>query len=664
MKILIVEDNDSDRKLLSLNMKHHGWDVIEATNGVEALEILKTERPDLIVSDILMPKMDGFELLWSIKQNQQTQDIPFIFYSAIYTGEKDKILALALGAEAFIEKPKEPNDLFETILNVYRSIEEVKLPDMRLIIEEEDFLKAYSHIVASKLDEKVRELTLLNKKYLELYGEYKTLLDSLPDSLCLLDESLTIQWVNRAFEQNTHLRSDDVVGRKCYQILMQEESACKDCIALKVFEGGKIETKELKTKNDRIWDIRAIPVTNQEGKTVRVIEIIRDITEQRKVQEQLINAQRLETVGLLAGGVAHDFKNLITPIIGFAHLIKLQVPSDSPVYSYAEKIYSAAENASALAQSLLALSRKQPLQMVAVDIDSLIQDFSVIVQKLIGNQVKLELKLNPGKHNVLCDVTQIKQVLTNLVTNARDAMPEGGKITIATKTFEIDEKFINSHGFGKPGKYVIISVSDTGVGIDESIRSRIFEPFFTTKSPDKGSGLGLAVVYGIVKQHSGFIDVYSKPNLGTTFKIYLPLIDSSEVEERVDDMSDSLFGNQELILVIEDDPSVRDYFRVVLKEANYRVVEAHTGVEGIQRYLENRDRVSLVILDLILPLKDGIEVLNEIRMINPNQRYLLVSGYPSEIVFEKGLLKGDVEFLCKPISPTVLLRKVKELVKS
>lgn len=666
MKVLIVEDIDSDRKLLSINMRYHGWEVLEATNGVEAMEILSREKPDLIVSDILMPKMDGFELIWSIKQREDTKSIPFIFYSAIYTGEKDKLLAIALGAEAFIEKPKEPEELFETIVNVYRSIKEVKLPDMRLIMEEEEFLKAYSYIVAAKLDEKVRELTNLNKKYLDLYNEYKTLIDSIPDSICLLDDNLRIQWVNKAFEKAFNRKIDELIGVKCYLIIKEEDSVCEKCIALKVFETCDIEIEEFKAKNGRIWDVRAIPVKNQEGKTVNVIEIIRDITEQKKLQQQLIHAQRMEAIGILAGGIAHDFKNMLTPIMGFAQLIKMQVSPESPIYNYADKIYSAGEKASSLAQGLLTFSRKQLLDIRPVNIDSLIKEFSEIIVRIIGEDIELKLNLNSGKGSVLCDITQIKQVLINLVTNARDAMPKGGVLIISTEILEIDENFTKSHGFGKPGKYVVISVSDTGIGMDEKTKARIFEPFFTTKSPDKGTGLGLAIVYGIVRQHSGYIDVYSELGFGSTFKIYLPLseVPLEEKIEREQRLSELIHGNGELILIIEDDENVRNYFKIVLEEAKYRVIEARNGVEGVEKYLENRDNIKLVILDLIMPLKNGKETLDEIKKINPAQKYIFVSGYPAEIMFEKGIIDREIEFLNKPISPTLLLQKIKEVLSS
>lgn len=666
MKVLIVEDNDNDRSLLELIMKHHGWDVLVAKNGIEAMEILEKQKPDLIVSDILMPRMDGFELLWSIKNKEDTKNIPFIFYSAIYTGEKDKILAIALGAEAFIEKPKEPEELFETIKEVFHSIKTVKLPDLRIIKEEEFFLKAYSHIVASKLDQKVRELEELNREYAKLYNEHQTLLDGIPDSICLLDKDLKIRWVNSVFQKDFNKKAEEIIGKHCYSVIHQFDTPCEGCSATRVLRTKNVEVQECETKDGRTWDVRVIPLKNEQGEVINLIEILRDITEQKKTKEQLINVQRMEAIGLLAGGIAHDFRNMLTPIIGFAHLIKMQIKEDSIIYDYANKIIAAAEKASELAQGLLAFSRKQLLEMKPLLVDNLIEDFTKIISRIIGEDIELKIRLNSGKNLVIGDITQIKQIIMNLITNARDAMPKGGVLSINTELIDMDDNFIKFHGFGKPGKYVLISVSDTGVGIEETIKSRIFEPFFTTKSPDRGTGLGLAIVYGIVKQHGGYVDVYSKPGFGSTFNIYLPSKDIPFDKEReiVQKVSEITYGSGELILLIEDDDNVRNYLKKALEHGNYQIVEARNGFEGIEKYLLNKDKIKLVILDIIMPLKNGKETLDEIKKIEPSQKYIFISGYPSEIIFEKGMVDSNIEFLSKPISPMVLLQKVKEVLSS
>lgn len=667
MKVLIVEDNYDDRRLLKLNMQHHGCEVIEASDGKEALEIAIKEKPDLIISDILMPKMDGFELLWSLKQNEQTKNIPFIFYSAIYTGEKDKKLAMALGAEAFIEKPKEPEELYRRICEITEQCKitsSSRLPDMELILKEQDFLKSYSHIVASKLKEKVKELSELNKKHSQLCNEYKTFLDSLPDNIFLIDSDLKVLWINKGVERCFNINADEVIGKHCYEFFHDKDTPCSICPVQKAFVTGNMQSMEKSTRDGRIWDIRAVPIKDDKGNVLNVIEIVREITQEKKIQEQLFHAQRMEDIGILAGGIAHDFKNMLTPIVGFAQLIKLSVDRDSPLYKYAENIISAGEKASTLAQGLLAFSRRQLLDIKPLLIDDLIYDFSKIISRIIGEDIELKLNLNAGKHTVMADITQIQQVLMNLVTNARDAMLKGGMLTISTELMEIDDNFIRIHGFGKSGKYILITVTDTGIGMDENIKSKIFEPFFTTKPVGKGTGLGLSIVYGIVKQHNGYINVYSEPGIGTTFRIYLPVSEErEEIIKKETPLDWSLLkGEGETILVVEDDETVRAYMTTVLKEANYDVIEATNGQEGIEKFIENKDKIELVILDVIMPVKNGRETIEEIKKINPEVKYIFISGYTSDILFEKGIFEEEIEYLSKPIAPFELLQKVKEVL--
>ncbi|MDW7998556.1 MAG: ATP-binding protein, partial [Thermodesulfovibrio sp.] len=408
----------------------------------------------------------------------------------------------------------------------------------------------------------------------------------------------------------------------------------------------------------------AVPIKDDKGKVVNVIEIARDITEEKKTQEQLIHAQRMEDIGILAGGIAHDFRNMLTPIIGFAQLIKISVDKSSPLYDYADNIISAGENAASLAQGLLAFSRKQILDIKPVIIDNLINDFSKIISRVIGEDIELKFNLNSGKHLVMADVTQIQQVLMNLVANARDAMPKGGILTISTEVIDLDENFIKIHGFGELGRYILITVSDTGVGMDEATKPKIFEPFFTTKPVGKGTGLGLSIVYGIVKQHKGYINVYSELGIGTTFRIYLPVAEEREevAKEEIHIDLDYLKGEGETILLVEDDEIVRSYMKTVLEEANYRVIEAKNGQEGIDKFIENKDIIQLVLHDIIMPVKNGKEVLEEIKIFKPEIKYIFMSGYTSDIIFERGIIEKDIEYISKPISPVALLQKVKEVL--
>jgi CheY-like chemotaxis protein len=293
--------------------------------------------------------------------------------------------------------------------------------------------------------------------------------------------------------------------------------------------------------------------------------------------------------------------------------------------------------------------------------NTIVRRVEKLIERLIGEDIEITQALHGEPLPIKADAGQIEQIMINLATNARDAMPQGGKLTIETGAVELGNDYIKAHGYGKPGKYALLTVTDTGTGMDEKTVERIFDPFFTTKSTGKGTGLGLAIVYGIVKQHSGYISVYSEPGMGTTFKVYLPQIKA--VIEHAEPVSASVpKGGTETLLVAEDDSSVRNLTTSVLQGFGYTVIEASDGVEAIQKYRDNKDTIQFLILDVIMPRKNGREAYDEIRKINPAVKALFTSGYTAEIIHKKGLLEDGVNFLSKPVSPKELLNKVKEML--
>lgn len=667
MKVLIVEDNLEDRKLLRINLEHHGYSVIEASNGEDALELAVNKKPDLIISDILMPKMDGFELLWNLKQNETTKNIPFIYYSAVYTGQRDKNLAIALGAEAFIEKPSEPETFWKRLtetINSYLSNKSARMPDMELLIKEEEFFKNYSKIIASKLDEKVKELYKEKEKFKELSIKFRTLLDTIPDFIILLSPELKIIWTNNASSKMFNKTNDELEGKYCYNVLLNRTEPCESCPAQRVLRSFGVETERIKTSDGKILDIRAAPVMEDKGQITAIIEIARDITEQIKTQEELLQAQKMESIGLLAGGIAHDLNNMLQPIIGFAQILTMNLDKSSFLYKYAENILSSANRAKNLVQGILAFSRKQILDLKPIIIDEIILNLSKILSRVIGEDIELKLNLNAKDILVMADSVQIQQILMNLATNSRDAMPKGGLFSITTELVEIDENFIRIHGYGEKGKYLLITVSDTGEGMDKETMERIFEPFFTTKPVGKGTGLGLSIVYGIVKQHSGYIDVDSKKGEGTTFRLYLPIVKECGVIKKEEELNEEslIKGKGETILIIEDEEIVRNFIRTFLEDSDYRVIEARNGKDALEKFIENKDKVKLIVLDVMLPIKNGKQVAEEIKSIAPDIKVLFMSGYPSDIIHIKGINQKDINFISKPFHPQLFLRKVKELL--
>jgi PAS domain S-box-containing protein len=397
---------------------------------------------------------------------------------------------------------------------------------------------------------------------------------------------------------------------------------------------------------------------NWEGRPA-TLSFLRDISQQKKMEAQLLQAQKMEAIGQLAGGVAHDFNNLLTAIIGYGHLLKSEAGKGDRTNAYVGQVLSAAERAAVLTNDLLTFSRKQIINLQPVNLNSIIKNIESLLLRVIGEDIELSVVLTDTDLNIMADSTQIDQILMNLVTNARDAMPKGGRLFIRTNRLEMDVDYIRAHGYGKPGSYALLSVEDTGIGIDKKIKERIFEPFFTTKEVGKGTGLGLSMVYGIVKQHDGYIDVYSEAGKGTTFRILLPLIQSAVKESQSGDLI-RVKGGDETILIGEDDPRVRDLLREVLSSAGYHIIEAVDGNDAIKVFRKNRDSIHLVILDVIMPKKDGKEAYAEIKKVRPDIKVIFVSGYSVDIIQKKGILELGLNFISKPILPNDLLLKVRD----
>jgi len=397
------------------------------------------------------------------------------------------------------------------------------------------------------------------------------------------------------------------------------------------------------------------------GRTFEV-SVCRDVSERLALEEQLRHSQKLESVGLLAGGVAHDFNNILQVIIGFASSMEDGLPEGDPGRQRLGRILSAAQRASQLTQNLLTFSRKETIQPRRGELNALVQRVDDFLQHVISEDIDLVTRICPEPLEVLVDEGQIHQVLINLATNARDAMPKGGTLRIETDRVVIDEDFIKLHGFGQPGFWGRISVSDTGQGMDEATRVRVFDPFFTTKAPGKGTGLGLAIVYGIITQHGGQINVYSEPGRGTTFRIYLPINTGGQAPAPAPDPEARPTQGTETILVAEDDEAVRGLVSAVLTGQGYRVILAQDGLEAVARYREHAGQIDLLLLDLIMPNMSGKAAYDEIRRQWPGARALFASGYTADIIRSRGELDESAELVMKPITPQDLLRKIRGIL--
>jgi PAS domain S-box-containing protein len=421
------------------------------------------------------------------------------------------------------------------------------------------------------------------------------------------------------------------------------------------------EVRMKRSDGERLIVLITASAVQDEGSQERIYRgVMHDVTEKRTLEQQLVQSQKMEAIGQLAGGIAHDFNNILTAIMGYANLLMLDIPENSPLTDHADHILSSAERAANLTRSLLAFSRKQVISPKPANLNEIVTGLDGLLRRLIGEDIELRADTDDQDVIIMADSGQIEQVLINLCTNARDAMPGGGKLNIAISTLIVKED-APELVIHKPGAYALVSVSDTGSGIDERIREKIFEPFFTTKETGKGTGLGLSIVYGIIKQHNGFITVHSEPGCGTTFKLYLPLVGNAGAP-LVRHQASRPKGGTETILVAEDDGEVRKLIRLVLAGNGYRVIEAVDGQDALAILSGNEAAVDLLLLDVIMPKKNGKEVYDTVRMTDPDVKAIFMSGYTADIIDKKGILDENLNFLAKPIEPLELLGLIRTVL--
>ena len=400
----------------------------------------------------------------------------------------------------------------------------------------------------------------------------------------------------------------------------------------------------------------------QNGVPVGVQGIARDVTERRHLEAQLRQSQKMEAIGQLAGGVAHDFNNLLTAINGYSGLALQRMNEDNEIRGYLEEINKAGERAANLTRQLLAFGRKQMLQPVPLNLNGVISDLNKMLSRLIGEDINFTVKLDPALLKIKADPGQIEQVLINLVVNARDAMPSGGNLTVETANFEVDREHAAKYIGVQPGGYVMVTVTDTGTGMDKETKARIFEPFFTTKERGKGTGLGLSTVYGIVKQSGGNIWVYSEPGCGTAFKVYLPQLKTAEEDPQKSTVEVAVPRGSETILLVEDEDVVRGLARKILEQSGYTVLEASGGKEAIHICQNQTVPIHLLLTDVVMPETSGREIAEQVTKLRPITRVLFMSGYTDEAIVHHGIVDSGVEFLQKPFTPAALAKKVREVL--
>ncbi len=538
--------------------------------------------------------------------------------------------------------------------------------------EPECFVAVFDVITERKLTEEalhklLDDLKRSNTELQESEARYKSLFDESLDCIFRVDNNGVIVMVNRAGAEMFGFQSpEEVIGTQAVRLWADHDEQKKFFTLLqrdKVVKGYPVKAKN-RTGGIIHLEVSCHVLKEEQGNYLGMEGILRDVTDRKALEEQLLQSQKIEAIGTLAGGVAHDFNNILTAIIGYTHVVLMKMKQDDPLRYELQQVLAAADRAAMLTQSLLAFSRKQMVRLASIEINDVLKKFGTFLHRVIREDIEISTTTSDEKLKVLADKGQIEQALMNLATNAQDAMPNGGRLLIETRRCAIDDTFIAAHGYGKPGAYVLISVSDTGIGMDEQTKQKIFEPFFTTKEVGKGTGLGLALVYGTVKKHEGFITVYSEPGKDTTFKIYLPLTDQPLEKTAKPSALEPVYaaGGTETILVAEDDEALRTMATSILSSAGYKVIVAVDGMEAVQKFTEHKDRIQLALLDVIMPKKNGYDVYKEIEPLAPDLKAIFMSGY-TEGVLDSSKLKGkNVSFLLKPVSPEELLRKIRSVL--
>ncbi len=634
LRVLIVEDSEDDTLLLIRQLRRGGYqpEFRRVETDAAMREALVQQSWDVVISDYAMPQFSAVGAL-SVLTNMEL-DVPCLVVSGTI-GEETAVSIMKAGANDYIMK----DNLRRLVPAIERELRDAEIRKER-----------------RRTAEALRESE----------ERYRSLVDNIDIGVTLVDSRFKVIMTNAAQSRRFSKHVDEIVGKKCYDAFFDSTSTCAYCPAGRAMRDGQpaeVEVERLvgdgKTRNLRI---KAFPTFGKDGVITGCIEVVEDITTRARMEEQLRQAAQLEAIGRLAGGVAHDFNNLLTAILGYAGVLLQRMPKNNSDREKVFQISGAAERAAELTRQLLAFSRKQVLSMRPLDLNPVIADFEKILRRLLGVDIELMTIFDPSLGQVMADANQIEQILLNLAVNARDAMPQGGKLTMETANVALDEKCALTHPDVEPGQYVMFSVADTGIGMDAATRSNIFDPFFTTKELGKGTGLGLSTVYGIVKQHKGHVSVSSEPGGGSVFKVYLPsLAQPVEPASEIAVAGGQRRGN-ETVLVVEDEEVVRSLACELLELLGYSVLQAAHPVEAIRLSQDYGDPIHLLLTDVVLPKMDGTRLFSAIKEFRPQIKVLYVSGYTRDSIVDHGVLKPGVHFLAKPFTLDSLASKVREIL--
>ncbi len=634
IRILHLEDDPADAVLVRAALESEGVDceIVEASNRETFAAGLESAASDVILSDYALPSFSGMEALSLTRA--WNPDVPFIFVSGTM-GEELAIESLRAGATDYVLKDR----LARLVPAVRRALAEAR----------------------DRFERKRAEQDLRDNE-----RRYRSIVETTHEWMWETDAQRRLIYCNPGVERLVGYRPEELIGKRGSEFVHPDDAKSHSgAVERAIVERSGWRDMVLRWRHKdgsyRSLESNAMTIFGEDDKFQGLRGSSRDITERLQIEAQLRQAQKIEAIGTLAGGVAHDFNNILTTILGYTELLRQSLGPEHPQQEDVDQIEKAAERASALTRQLLAFSRKQVLAPVVLELNAVVTDLEKMLRRLLGEDIDLATVLDRELGHIRADPGQIQQIIVNLCVNARDAMPHGGKLTVETRNKKLDDSYIRRHAYATFGPHVLLAVSDTGTGMSEEIRSHMFEPFFTTKGPGKGTGLGLSTVYGIVKQSGGHIEVYSEPGRGTTFQIYFPVV-SGDPTALPQATEEGPVRGSETILLVEDEAQVRDLTRRVLEAHGYRVIEASDAEDALALARTHLERLHLLVTDAVMPGKSGPELARLLSSLRPDMKVLFVSGYTNDAIVRQGLLQPNEAFLQKPFRAEALARKVRAVL--
>jgi len=650
--ILTIDDERFIRESFRKFLEDQDFVVHEAENGERGLQVFEEIRPDLVMVDLRMPGIDGLEVLRRVQSI--SPDTPLIVISG--TGViDDAIEALRCGAWDYLLKPIAD-------LNVLLHAVNTTLERARLIKENRQHQQSLEDEVKRRTNE--IEAAYQSKQISD--AKFIRIFEASPDTIMIsrASDGIVID-VNPTFTRIFGYTREEALGKTTSDLKVWNCEADRLRLRDTLIPNGEAVNLDMtfRTKDGTpVSCLYSGRTFDMNGETC-IIGVVRDLTAQRQLESQLIQAQKMESVGRLAGGVAHDFNNLLTPILGYTELVMSALDENDPQLAHLREVHRAAENAKNLTRQLLAFGRKQLMQMRPLNLNEVVRDFGKIIRRTVREDVLIETNFCDDMGTIRGDQSQLEQILMNLAVNAQDAMPTGGTLSISTELAEIGKDACYSNPHLQPGDYAVLRIGDTGCGMSPEIRRQIFEPFFTTKEAGKGTGLGLSTVYGIARQHEGYVSVESEPGSGTTFKIYLPLIHEEAKPEAEKSAAPAPQGH-ETVLVVEDNYSVRRLIGKVLTANGYTVIDAEEPNACLEIAPGIATPPDMLLTDVIMPFLNGHDLYLELNKRWPGLKVAYMSGYTNDAIARHGVLDSGTHFLQKPFDVHTLLERVRETLDS